>query len=128
MPIGDVQEAKMQSCLAWLMSVRSAWTTGEYMLAATGNDCGATANATISQATYDPHEQMHLGKDPRVEVNEETIQFVSCACTRMKNHLLTGDIPFHTQDSPAIKSKAANQAGTNTRKSYLREIQKETRR
>ena len=55
MPIGDVQEAKMQSCLAWLMSVRSAWTTEEYMLAATANDCGATANATISQATYDPH-------------------------------------------------------------------------
>ena len=28
-----------------------AWTTEEYMLAATANDCGATANATISQAT-----------------------------------------------------------------------------
>ena len=60
MPIGDVQEAKMQSCLAWLMSVRSAWTTEEYMLAATANDCGATANATISQATYDVCCRSHL--------------------------------------------------------------------
>ena len=79
----------MQSCLAWLMSVRSAWTTGEYMLAATGNDCGAIANATISQATYDPHGKRCLlsvasAQSPGASVKRKSRTLLQWLCHKVR--------------------------------------------
>ena len=52
-----------------------------------------------------PSNPLHLGHDAVQEVNEETVQFASCAMSRMIQHLLTGVIPHHLARSSVLKKK-----------------------
>eukprot|EP00959_Pyramimonas_sp_CCMP1952_P472628 9500346-Pyramimonas_sp.AAC.2 len=48
---------------------------------------------------------LHLGHDPNAEVNEETVQFASCAMSRMTDYLEKGAIPAHLQRNKVVQKR-----------------------
>ena len=50
---------------------------------------------------------LHLGVDPDAEINDETVQFSSCAMIRNANYITSGIISAHLQRSAVIAARVA---------------------